>query len=164
MPIIFRSRELIEQLTSAQVRFVVVGGIAVGAWGHIRGTRDLDIVPDPDLENLERLSAALVGLDGRVKVGERLTTSDSIPIFLKAGDKTLVATRLGDVDVLQGLPQIPSYEELASHSVTIDLDGIKVEVCSLEHLLAMKRAADRPLDRIDIEALEMGHGKPTEDE
>lgn len=38
---------------------MLVGGLAVGAWGHVRGTKDIDIVPDPERENLSRLLDAL---------------------------------------------------------------------------------------------------------
>lgn len=43
---------LLSALEAAEVRFVVIGGFAVGAHGYPRATKDLDIVPDPDLENL----------------------------------------------------------------------------------------------------------------
>jgi len=33
-----------------------------------------------------------------------------------------------------------------------------VRVCSLEHLLKMKRASDRPRDRDDLDALEAAQG------
>jgi predicted nucleotidyltransferase len=65
-----------------------------------------------------------------------------------------VLTELGQIDVLQGLPQVPRYEELETQAQDVDLEGLTVRVCSLEHLLAMKRASDRPRDRDDLEALE----------
>jgi len=34
-------------LTRAEVRFVLIGGLALGSWGVIRGTKDCDIVPEP---------------------------------------------------------------------------------------------------------------------
>lgn len=149
-----RLRELLERLVEAEVRFVLVGGLAVNAWGYLRGTRDVDVVPDPDRKNLERLDALLQELDGRVDVGGQLLDSGAIPTFLKAGDRTLVMTELGQIDVLQGLPQVPRYEELEEQARDLDLEGLLVRVCSLEHLLEMKRASDRPRDRDDLEALE----------
>lgn len=150
--------QLLRRLTEADVRFILVGGMAVIGHGNIRATGDIDIVPDHDRLNLERLTEVLVDLGGRVKVGERYTNPDSIGVFLRAGDKTLVSTRLGELDILQGLPQIPRYDELEPSAVAAELDGAKVQICSLEHLLAMKRAADRPMDRLDVEALELAHG------
>lgn len=149
-----RLRELLKRLIEAEVRFILVGGLAVNAWGYLRATRDLDVVPDPDRENLARLDALLRALGGRVDIGGRLLDSDAISTFLRTGDRTLVVTELGQVDVLQGLPQVPRYEELESEAKEIDVDGLLVRVCSLDHLLGMKRASDRPRDRDDLEALE----------
>jgi predicted nucleotidyltransferase len=149
-----RLRELLERFVSARIRFVLVGGLAVNAWGYLRGTRDIDVVPDPDPENIAKLDALLRELGGKVDVGGQLLTGDSITTFLRTGDRTLVRTELGEVDVLQGLPQVPSYADLAAAAKDVDLDGLEVRVCSLEHLLEMKRASDRPRDRDDLEALE----------
>ena len=154
-----RLRELLERLVEAEVRFVLVGGLAVNAWGYLRGTRDVDVVPDPDRENLEKLDSLLRELGGRVDVGGRLLDSAAIATFLKTGDRTLVMTELGQVDVLQGLPQVPRYDELEDQAQDLDLAGLLVRVCSLEHLMEMKRASDRPRDRDDLEALEAAQGE-----
>jgi hypothetical protein len=66
---ILRLRELLGRLVDSEIRFVLVGGLAVNAWGYLRATRDVDIVPDPDPENLERLTAQLQELEGRVQPG-----------------------------------------------------------------------------------------------
>jgi hypothetical protein len=133
---------------------VLVGGLAVNAWGYLRATRDIDLVPDPSSENLGRLDALLVELGGRVEVGERLLESAAIKTFLRTGDRTLVLTDLGRIDILQGLPQVPGFAALDERASEVDIEGLVVKVCSLEDLLAMKRASDRPRDRDDLEALE----------
>ncbi len=112
------------------------------------------MVPNPDAENLAKLDELLRGLGGKVDVGGRLLDSASIATFLRTGDRTFVRTELGQVDVLQGLPQVPRYRELKEKAVQIDLDGLSVWVCSLQHLLAMKRASDRARDQDDLQALE----------
>ena len=146
--------QLLEQLVEAEVRFVLVGGLAVNAWGYLRATRDLDVVPDPAPDNLAKLDSLLRGLGGKVDVGGRFLDSSAIGTFLRTGDRALVLTELGQVDVLQGLPQIPRFEELEEQAKDVDLDGLSIRVCSLEHLLEMKRVSDRPRDRDDLEALE----------
>lgn len=138
---------------------MLVGGLAVGAWGHVRGTKDIDIVPDPDPENLERLAKLLAESDGRVISGGRALEAPAILTFPRAGDKTLVRTELGDLDVLQGLSQVPRFADLASRAEEVHLEGLRVLVCSLDDLMAMKRASDRPLDRLDLEALEAAHAE-----
>ncbi len=47
-----------------------------------------------------------------------------------------------------------SYERLAADAVNGELFGGQVKVASIDHLLEMKRIANRPKDRLDIEALE----------
>lgn len=159
-----RLRELLARLIEAEVSFVLVGGLAVNAWGYLRGTRDVDLVPDPSGENLERLDALLRELDGKVDVGGRLLDADAISTFLRTGDRTLVATDLGQVDVLQGLPQIPSFAVLDAAATEVNLEGLSVRVCSLQHLLEMKRASERPRDRDDLEALEAAQESDQEGE
>jgi hypothetical protein len=159
-----RLRELLQRLTEAEVRFILVGGLAVNAWGYLRGTRDLDLVPDPDRENLARLDAVLRSLGGKVDVDGHLLGKDAITTFLRTGDRTLVATELGEVGVLQGLPQVPPYGTLDEQATDVDLDGLTVRVCSLAHLFEMKRASDRPRDREDVEALEAAQGGQSEEE
>jgi hypothetical protein len=132
----------------------LVGGLAVNAWGYLRATRDIDLVPDPSADNLGRLDALLVELDGKVEVGEQLLEASAIRTFLRTGDRTLVLTELGRVDVLQGLPQVPTFAALDGRASEVDLEGLTVKVCGLDDLLTMKRASDRPRDRDDLEALE----------
>jgi predicted nucleotidyltransferase len=149
-----RLRELLARLIEADVRFVLVGGLAVNAWGYLRATRDVDFVPDPDPENLARLDAVLTRLGGKVDVNGKLLAGTAIVTFLRTGDRTLVATELGQVDVLQGLPQVPPFAALEEKAKDVDLDGLVVRVCSLEHLIAMKRSSERARDREDLVALE----------
>ncbi len=52
----FQPDELLLTLNRAGVDFIVIGGVAVGVHGFIRATKDLDIVPDPDPANLDRLA------------------------------------------------------------------------------------------------------------
>ena len=149
-----RLRELLQRLVEAEIRFILVGGLAVNAWGYMRGTQDVDVVPDPDPENLAKLDELLRELGGKVDVGGRLLDSNAISTFLRTGDRTFVRTELGQVDVLQGLPQVPRYKELEKQAKQIDIDGLPVRVCSLEHLLEMKRASDRARDHDDVQQLE----------
>lgn len=149
--------ELLERLAAADVRFVLVGGLAVNAWGYLRSTQDIDIVPAPDRENLERLADLLASVGGRVETAEGRLAASAIVTFLRAGDRTLVSTNLGPVDVLQGHPQVPRFADLEPGAQRVEIGGASVLVCSLEALLEMKRASGRLRDRDDLEALEAAH-------
>ena len=61
----FEPDDLLVALSSAQVQFVVIGGVAVGVHGFVRATEDLDIVPDPAPENLGRLAHVLQEIEAK---------------------------------------------------------------------------------------------------
>ena len=58
----FDPEALLRRLGASAVEYVVIGGFAVIAHGVVRATDDLDIVPSPDRENLERLAPLLCGM------------------------------------------------------------------------------------------------------
>jgi hypothetical protein len=147
--------ELLRRLVAADAQFVVVGGLAVGAWGVVRGTKDVDIVVDPDIENLKRVAEIAVAAGGHVQQGEAfLGTPISIASALESGEQVAIETDLGRLDVIQGLEGVPSYEELRARSSGAEILGVTVAVCSLDDLKTMKRAAGRTRDLADLEDLE----------
>lgn len=137
------------------MRFVVVGGLALGAWGVVRGTKDVDIVVAPDTENLKRLAAVAEALHGHVHAGESFLSSQlSIAGQIASGEQVAIETDLGRLDIVQGLDGIPAYDELNTRSTKAEILGVEVAVCSIEDLKAMKRAAGRTRDLADLEDLE----------
>jgi predicted nucleotidyltransferase len=151
--------QILRRLTEAEVEFVVVGGLALGAWGVVRGTKDVDIVVAPDSENLKRVAAVAVAIHGHVQTGESfLSTPPSITGQLASGEQVAIETDLGRLDVVQGLDGVPTYNELRARATEAEVLGIRVFVCSLEDLRAMKRAAGRTRDQADLEDLDAtGH-------
>lgn len=147
--------QILRRLTTAEVRFVVVGGLALGAWGVVRGTKDVDIVVAPDPENLKRLAETVVAIHGHVQTGESFLSSPlSIAGRLMSGEQVAIKTDLGRLDVVQGLDGVPSYDELRARSTDAEVLGIRVAVCSIEDLKAMKQAAGRTRDLADLEDLD----------
>lgn len=152
---------LLRALHDAHIRYIVIGGFAVNAHGVIRPSKDLDIVPDPDPENLNRLAGLLADLGARhVGLGDlrpdEFPFDPTQPDDLRAGTNFRLETRLGDLDVMQwvaGIDEDPAYAALASESIEGQLDGIPLRVCGLDHLIAMKRAAGRPRDLDDLQRL-----------
>lgn len=145
---------LVRSLDRDGVRYVLIGGVAVGVHGYVRMTMDLDLVPDPDRANLERLVAFLSHLRGTLpgSAGCAFDPARDAGRLRRGGNLTL-DTPHGGIDVVQRLPGVPPYAELAAAADAVDLDGLPVLVCSLAHLRAMKVAADRPQDRADLAAL-----------
>ncbi len=147
--------DLLVRLAKADVSFVLIGGLALGSWGVIRGTKDCDIVPDPAPENLDALAHLAAELGGHVQLGESLLGSErSIAALLRDGEKALIATRLGDLDVVQGLDGVLSYGELRTRAIDVEISGVTIAICGLEDLRTMKRAAGRARDLVDLEDLD----------
>jgi predicted nucleotidyltransferase len=147
--------ELLRRLAAADAEFIVVGGLAVSAWGVVRGTKDVDVVVAPDLENLKRVAEVAVAANGYVQQGEAMLGSPiSIASALAGGEQVAIETDLGRLDVIQGLEGVPPYEELRTRATDADVLGVTVAVCSIEDLKAMKRTAGRTRDLADLEDLE----------
>ena len=141
-------------LTRHGVRFVVIGGVAGRLWGSPTVTNDIDICYDRSRENLERLASALAELDARFR-----GVDDDVPLIFDAetlgrGQNFTFTTILGPLDAL-GLPSgVRDFAGLAANAAHFDLGGgLVVDVCDLEDLIRMKRAAGRPKDRIELEVL-----------
>lgn len=157
----FAPDDLIAALTVGGVEFVLIGGLAVGAHGFPRATKDVDIVPAPGEANLGRLADVLRELDASHFGTEDFDPSEFPfdplqPGDLREGGNFVVATRLGRLDIMQWVPGIPgelAFEHLARAAVETSLGGRPVRVCSREDLIAMKRAAGRPQDLLDLEQL-----------
>jgi len=71
-----------------------------------------------------------------------------------SGEQVAIETDLGRLDVVQGLDGVPGYEDLQARSVETEILGVKVAVCSVEDLKAMKQAAGRTRDLADLEDLD----------
>ena len=152
---------LLARLVQADVRFVVIGGLALGSWGVVRGTKDCDIVPDPAPENLDRLARIVTELGGHVQLGESLLGSErSIAALLLNGERALIVTQLGDLDVVQGLEGVLPYTELRAGALDVELADVTIAVCALEHLRTMKQAAGRPRDLVDLDDLDAAQPPP----
>ncbi len=147
--------ELLRRLAEAEAEFVVVGGLAVNAWGVVRGTKDVDVVVAPEIDNLKRVAEVAVEAGGRVQKGEALLGSAiSIASALASGEQVAIETDLGRLDVVQGLDGVPSYADLRSRASDAEILGVAVAVCSIEDLKGMKRAAGRTRDLADLEDLD----------
>jgi predicted nucleotidyltransferase len=155
---------LLAALQDADVSFVVVGGFALAAHGYVRGTQDVDIVPDPTQANLERLSGALNMLGAEIDIGDLAPEEPGIGLdadALAGGGNFRLRTRFGALDVMQDLRGMRSYEHLRHNAVEISLDGVPRPLlfAGYEQLIAMKAAAGRDQDLIDIAELRRARGE-----
>lgn len=150
----FEPEAIVDALNRAGVRYVIVGGLACGAHGVVRATRDLDLVPAPDADNLARLAAALTALGARHPIQAALTSDN-----LAAPQSIMLATDRGEVHVLNRMPGTAPFADLLEQSFAVEIDpGVEAPICSLAHLRQMKRSSDRLRDRVDLNELAQLHG------
>jgi len=139
-----QSERLLVALSRAEVRYLVVGGVACNLNQHTRATFDLDLLVDPDPDNVRRLLAVLVtfgeGYARELEVEDfsdeegaiRLVEDFPIDMFTRMGGRRYV-DMLRYRKVFQGEAEIPY----------VDIDG----------LIELKSDSLRPQDRIDVEVL-----------
>jgi hypothetical protein len=139
-------------LDAHKVEYVVIGGIAVQVYGHVRMTNDVDLIPSPTPQNLKRLAVALQDLGARVlNVGSEHLTIDAQ--MLPRATLWQLSTRHGDIDVLHDAPGAAPFPQLRGRALLIKLGDHPIPIASRDDLIKMKRAAGRPVDLADIAAL-----------
>jgi hypothetical protein len=138
--------ELLQRLNQARIRYLLAGGQAMRLTGMPRFSMDWDFfIPPLDEANFARLNALLADeLDmPLVPLGPRGEN------FIQT-----YQTRWGVVQFHLGLAGAPKFDEAEREAVVrLNENGTSVPCLSGPHLLAAKRAANRPQDQADIEFL-----------
>lgn len=141
----------------------MIGGVAVGFHGYVRATKDLDVVPAPDQQNLERLARVLralnAELDGAGDFDAAELPDPLDPETLAQGGNWVLQTQLGRFDVMQWQGENELWEMLSPAAVEVDMDGLPVKVAGYEDLVALKQQAARPSDLEDLERLRQARGE-----
>lgn len=157
-------RGLLRGLHSHGVRYLVSGATAMVFYGYVRNTEDLDLIVDPDPENLDRLADWLTSTKATLRLNPMSSFGDRERTGLHRGAKVSVLTSLGQVDVDQRLPGLPEFSELMERAELYETDGMQIPVLDRETLIKLKRSRGSFLDRADIEAIERIVGHWDEDE
>lgn len=150
---------LLKALSAAGVDFVIIGGVAARLHGSTRLTHDIDIVPSLTPDSWKRTIDVLWDNGGRPRIPEtKETIRDVKNIRTWMSDKGMLALSFRSDDGLVEVDLVVSestrFDELKQRALRVDLDGHAYFVASLSDLLAMKRAAARPQDLLDIAELE----------
>ena len=152
---------ILRALNDAEVRYLIVGGLAVVAHGYVRATVDVDIVLNLEESNARRAMAALTAIGYRplvpvnaldfanAKTRKQWQEEKHMIVFqLRNPDRD--STRL-DIFVAEPF----SFSDELAQAKWEDVAGIRVPVLCLERLLQMKRESGRPQDLADVEQLSL---------
>ena len=151
---------LFRALNASGTRYVVVGGVATVLHGYARLTADIDLIVDLEKSAAARAMRALAGLGLRprapvdpadfadARIRESWLRDKGMQVFsLFHPDNPILS-----VDVFTNHPI--EFDRLFDRSDACDVGDVPVRVASIPDLIFLKRLADRPRDRDDIEKLE----------
>jgi hypothetical protein len=154
----FDPERLLTSLVNAEVQFFLIGGMAAILHGDASTTLDVDVVPEREPANLDRLAAALRKLRARVRAkGEPEGVAfDCSGAFFRdlAPDSILnLTTSAGDLDLTFQPSGTRGFADLRRSALEIDAGGVRIRVASLADVIRSKEAAGREKDRLALPRL-----------
>jgi hypothetical protein len=145
---------MLRGLREADVKLVVVGGLAATAHGSRRITDDVDICYDTGKANVGRLTALLSEWKAYPRGIE-----EGLPFFmdekqLRITPLMTLTTREGFLDVLDIVKGVGAYSDCRQRSIPVEAFDVRFRVLDLPALIDAKRAAGRPKDIDQLPELE----------
>jgi hypothetical protein len=140
--------DLTDALDAAGVDYALCGGVALAIHGVPRATQDIDLLVRPeDLEGL-RKTARTCGFG-----------LESFPMDFSSGITIQRFTKLVDGQplMLDALLVGKSLEAVWDGRQTAEIEGGRMRVVSRDGLIALKLAAARPQDLVDVQRLQEIH-------
>ena len=143
---------ILEELLKANIKFILVGGLAAVIQGAPITTLDVDIVYDRSVENIAKLLAFLKSIDALYRRPDDKVILPKEADFLTMGHR-LFTTRLGPIDVLAFIEENKTYEDLIEHTVAIEFRGFMLHVLDLKMLIELKRTSKDLKDKLRLPVL-----------
>jgi hypothetical protein len=135
-------KDFIKFLNVHNVRYLLVGGWAVGIYGNPRATKDIDFLIAIDNENIHRLQKALLDF-GAPSVENN--------VFQTPGNVFRMGRSPIQIDIINSASGIDFNESYLRRN-TIEVDDLLISVISKEDLLKNKKASGRHRDLADVES------------
>jgi predicted nucleotidyltransferase len=143
-------RAVLQTLVGADVKFIVIGGVAAVAHGTARLTLDVDVVYARDRENIARLAQVLAPHAPYLRGAPPGLPFRFDERTIAHGLNFTLTTDLGSLDLLGEIVGGGDFEDLLPHSTELAAYGVRCLCLDLPALIRSKRAAGRPKD---LEAL-----------
>ena len=144
---------ILEGLLEADIKFILVGGLAAVVQGAPVTTMDIDIVHSRSSENISKLIAFLKSIDATYRRPDGKVIGPNERDISGMGH-FLFTTRLGPLDVLAFIEQRKAYEDLLEHTVEIEFRGHIIRVLNLKSLVVLKKTSRDPIDKQRLIVLE----------
>jgi len=150
--------EILRLFQEKEIKYVLVGGIAVNLLGSMRSTADMDILVEMSDDNLKKIVTILKNLGYHVKqpvdpigIADQKTREDWIINKNMKAFNFYKEDELSEVDIIIESPVL--YEEAKENIVNIKIDDLILPVISIDKLIKMKQVTGRTIDKLDIEEL-----------
>lgn len=134
-------KSLLRSLLDHDVKFVVIGGLALPHYGFERFTKDIDIFIEPTKANVKRVITALQ------KTGYDIVEKKHVNLFL--AKKVLLRDYVVQTDI-HPFVKGSDFKTIWKNKVEAVMFGVKVFIPHIDDLLVMKKAANRPKDKQDV--------------
>lgn len=145
----FDPERLLRTLVEHGVDFCLIGAAAAWLQGNPTVTLDLDVMPRCELENADRLAAALNELGARHRGSDRRADLEGADFL---GWRTQhFDTDAGPLDVVPHAAAIGAFEEVATIELT--LGDLSVRAITIDEVIASKESLGRPKDTAALPAL-----------
>jgi len=144
-PLEFASVEICSGLSELKIPYMVIGGLAAGAWGNPRGTVDVDVTINAEGMRPEDL---VHRLEQKFKFPNRERTLDAIRSY---GMIRLYASNGVSVDMV--IAQYAYQYDALKRAIDINVGDIPIRFCSPEDLAVHKIISDRSQDQKDVREL-----------
>lgn len=152
--------EIFREFELRDVRYLIVGGMAVNLYGYVRLTMDLDIMVDLSDENIFKVVDAMekFGYTPRVPVNpHEFISRERRDEWIK--EKGAIVFTFIDlenpfkhIDIFLSNPI--DFEDAYSRKEVMTVGGIRINLTSIDDLIKMKHSAGRPRDIEDMNHLE----------
>lgn len=139
-------KEMLQSLIDENVKFILVGAYALAAHGYPRATMDIDIWVMPSPENADAVLRALMKFGAPI---HGLTSDD----LQKPDTIFQIGVAPRRIDIITGASGL-DFESAFANSIPTEIEGIKLNIPSLDDLICNKKASGRSKDIADAEALE----------
>jgi len=139
-------KDLINIFIKKKVKFLLVGGYAVGLHGHPRVTKDLDLWVYANSENAPLVVEALA------KFGAPMQDI-SVQDFESEGTIFQIGVEPVRIDVITKVAGL-KFEEAIQNVKMMEIEELIVPTISLQDLIKNKKASGRHRDLDDVESLE----------
>ena len=151
--------ELLEQLFNKQVRYLIVGGLAVNLHGVPRVTQDVDLIISMDQDNILKTISILEGLGYKPRLPvdpNDLTDPEKVRDWvenrnMKAFSFFQPEEQYKVVDIVIVHPL--DFEESYNNKLVKTVKDIEIYLPSLEDLIKTKESSGREQDLSDVEML-----------